>query len=71
MLGNAKELKRNDGECKGILIGPSMAPHFSRRSDSVVVFFLTVLREGVSLGQISRYGWRADGPPSFPTTSFV
>jgi len=32
MLGSAKELKRNNGECKGILIGPLMAPRFSRRS---------------------------------------
>jgi hypothetical protein len=30
MLGSAKELKRNNGECKGILIGPLMAPRFSR-----------------------------------------
>jgi hypothetical protein len=30
MLGNAKALKRNNGECKGILIGPLMAPRFSR-----------------------------------------
>ena len=29
MLGSAKSLKRNNRECKGILIGPSMAPHFS------------------------------------------
>jgi len=28
MLGNAKTLKRNNRECKGILIGPSMAPGF-------------------------------------------
>jgi hypothetical protein len=28
MLGNAKALIRNVKECKGILIGPSMAPHF-------------------------------------------
>jgi len=28
MLGSAKSLKRNNRECKGILIGPSMAPHF-------------------------------------------
>jgi hypothetical protein len=45
MLGNAKALKRNNRECKGILIGPSMAPRFPGRSDSVVVFFLTALRE--------------------------
>ncbi len=30
MLGSAKELKRNNRECKGILIGPLMAPRFSR-----------------------------------------
>jgi hypothetical protein len=29
MLGNAKALKRNNREYKEILIGPSMAPHFS------------------------------------------
>jgi len=29
MLGSSKSLKRNNGECKEILIGPSMAPHFS------------------------------------------
>jgi hypothetical protein len=28
MLGSAKELKRNNRECKGILIGPLMAPRF-------------------------------------------
>jgi hypothetical protein len=28
MLGSAKSLKRNNGECREILIGPSMAPHF-------------------------------------------
>src|SRR5216683_797408 len=28
MLGNTKALKRNDRECKGILIGPSTAPVF-------------------------------------------
>jgi hypothetical protein len=28
MLGNAKALKRNNWECKGILIGPLMAPRF-------------------------------------------
>jgi hypothetical protein len=30
MLGNAKALKRNNRECKGILIGPLMAPRFFR-----------------------------------------
>jgi hypothetical protein len=28
MLGSAKKLKRNNRECKGILIGPLMAPRF-------------------------------------------
>ncbi len=28
MPGSAKELKRNNRECKGILIGPLMAPRF-------------------------------------------
>jgi hypothetical protein len=30
MLGNLRALKRNNRESKGILIGPSMAPRFSR-----------------------------------------
>jgi hypothetical protein len=30
MLGSAKALKRNNKESDGILIGPSMAPHFPR-----------------------------------------
>ncbi len=30
MLGSAKTLKRNNRECKGILIGPLKAPRFSR-----------------------------------------
>ena len=33
MTGNSKTLKRNNEESRGILIGPSMAPRFSRRSD--------------------------------------
>jgi hypothetical protein len=33
MMGNAKALKRNDRESKGILIGPSMAPRFLRVSE--------------------------------------
>ena len=30
MMGNAKALKRNNGECKGILIGLLMDPRFLR-----------------------------------------
>ena len=33
-LGNSKTLKRNNGEPKGILIGPSMAPRSSRVSET-------------------------------------
>jgi len=29
MLGSAKELKRRNGDCKGILAGPLMAPRFA------------------------------------------
>jgi hypothetical protein len=28
MPGSTKTSRRNNGECQGILIGPSMAPHF-------------------------------------------
>ena len=35
MLGSAKKLKRNNAECKGILIGPLMAPVFLDHRDSL------------------------------------
>ena len=31
MLGCRKPLKRNNGKCKGILIGPSTAPRFFKK----------------------------------------
>jgi hypothetical protein len=39
MLRSAKELKRNNRERKGILIGPLMAPHFFDHRDSVTAYF--------------------------------
>ena len=60
MLGSAKSLKRNNRECKGILIGPSMAPHFFWCLDSFVVFFLAAQDTRSASGQISRCGWQAD-----------
>jgi hypothetical protein len=45
MLGTAKELKRNNRECKGILIGPSMAPHFS--GAEIPLLFLRSTKSGV------------------------
>ncbi len=61
MLGNTKALKRNDRECKGILIGPSMAPRFFSGQDSVAVFFLAARKSPSASAQISRRGWQADG----------
>ncbi len=60
MLGNAKALKRNNWESRGILIGPSMAPRFSRCRDSVAVFFLAARKSPSASEQISRRGWQAD-----------
>ncbi len=39
MVGSAKELKWNNRECEGILIGPLMAPRFFDHRDSVTVYF--------------------------------
>ena len=39
MLRSAKELKRNNRKCKGILIGPLMAPRFFDHRDSVTAYF--------------------------------
>jgi hypothetical protein len=66
MLGNPKALKRNDRECKGILIGPSMAPRFSQCRDSVAVFFSRSRRVAVGFGVKFR---GADGKPT--TEPFV
>jgi len=61
MLGNGKALKRNNGECKGILIGPLMAPRFSRppRFRHRVFHSLSKSR-GRLRAQILRRGWQAD-----------
>jgi hypothetical protein len=37
MLGCRKPLKRNNGKCKGILIGPSMAPRFVCKYSSLAL----------------------------------
>jgi len=58
MLGNAKELKRNNRECKGILIGPSMAPHFS--GAEIPLLFLRSTKSGVGFRSNPRRGWQAD-----------
>src|SRR5216684_8658003 len=51
MLGDAKALKRNDRECKGILIGPSMAPRFFSVLEFLrCVFFLAGTEGGVGFG---------------------
>ena len=61
MLGNAKALKRNNWECKGILIGPLMAPRFFRppRFRHCVFHSLSKSRRRLR-AQISRRGWQAD-----------
>ena len=48
IIGNAKTLKRNDRECKGILIGPLMAPRFSLARSS----------RKAGCGSNSRRGWQ-------------
>ncbi|PYU50968.1 MAG: hypothetical protein DMG53_02265 [Acidobacteria bacterium] len=59
MMGNAKALKGNNWECKGILIGPLMAPRsFFDHRDSVTVY-LSKSRSRLR-AQISRHEWQAD-----------
>jgi hypothetical protein len=52
MPGNAKALKRNNGECREILIGPSMAPHFSGAEIPFLFFFFASRRVVSASGQI-------------------
>jgi len=54
-------LKRNNWECKGILIGPLMAPRFFRppRFRHCVFHSLSKSRSRLR-AQISRRGWQAD-----------
>jgi hypothetical protein len=61
MLGNAKALKRNNWECKGILIGPLMAPRFLDYRDSVTVYFTHCPSRAVGFGLKFR---GADGKPT-------
>jgi hypothetical protein len=61
MLGNAEALKRNNWECKGILIGPLMASRFSRPSRFRHCVFASLSKSLSRLrAQISRRGWQAD-----------
>jgi hypothetical protein len=50
MQGSAKELKRNNRECKGILIGPLMAPRFFDHRDSVTAYFTHCPSRAVGFG---------------------
>jgi hypothetical protein len=61
MQGNAKALKRNNRECKGMLIGPLMAPRFFDHRDSGTVNFTHCPSRAVGFGPKSR---GADGKPS-------
>ena len=61
MLGRAKAWKRNNRECKGMLIGRVMVPRFSRppRFRHSVFHALSKSR-GRLRAEISRRGWQAD-----------
>jgi hypothetical protein len=61
MPGNAKALKRNNWECKGILMGPLMAPRFFDHRDSVTVYFTHCPSCAVGFGLKFR---GADGKPT-------
>jgi hypothetical protein len=67
-MGNYRTLKRNNEERKGILIGPSMAPRFSRFGNSPLGFHqsLRVRRQRV---QILRHGWHANPRKSLHRTA--
>lgn len=62
VIGNAKALIKNNRECKGILIGPSMAPHFSSATEilSRWIFRPLPLIQSRLRAQISRRGWQTD-----------
>jgi hypothetical protein len=45
MMGNAKSLKRTNRECKAILIGPSMAPHFC--GAEIPLLFFRSIKSGI------------------------
>ncbi len=62
MLGSAKTLKRNNRECKGILIGPLKAPRFSSADEIPLSWIFRPLpwKQSRLRAQISRRGWQAD-----------
>jgi hypothetical protein len=57
MLGNAKALKKNNWECKGVLIGPSF---FSTTRFRHSVFRSLTKSRSRLRAQILRRGWHAD-----------
>ena len=61
MLRGTKTLRRNDRECKGILIGPLMAPRFSRRPRFPDCVFHSMFKSPVGFGLKFR---GADGKPT-------
>jgi hypothetical protein len=64
MQHNAKTLKRNSEESNGILIGPSMAPHFVKflKIPAPWLFSPISLRRTSAPAQILRHEWQADLP---------
>ena len=62
MLGSAKTLKRNNTECKEILIGPSMAPRFFESTKFLRGGFCShCLRHKVGFRpKFPQHGWQAD-----------
>jgi hypothetical protein len=58
MMGSPKTLKRNNEECQGILIGPSMAPRFFGVCEICFRFFPCSVACRLR-AQILRHGWRA------------
>ena len=60
MQGNAKALKRNNWECKGILNGPSF---FSTSEIPASCISLTVQIASRLRAQILQRGWQADLNP--------
>lgn len=62
MVGSAKALKKNNKEFDGILIGPSMVPHFFGLSEILSAWVFHPLPQLPSRlrAQILRHGWQAD-----------
>ena len=59
-IGNAKAFKRNNGECKGILIGPPMAPRFFESVKFIRRVFSHTVQGSRLRAEILRHGWQVD-----------